>query len=113
AEDRVFGNIGALKPIKEQNPSLMIAVCGCMTLQETIVEKFRKSYPYVDIVLGTNAIDEFPQKILEKLGRKKRILTSPVERTDIVEGMPVARGCTFRAWLPIMYGCDNFCSYCI
>lgn len=113
AEDRVFGNIGALKPIKEQNPGLMIAVCGCMTQQETIVEKFRKSYPYVDIVLGTNAIDEFPQKILEKLGRKKRILTSPVERTDIVEGMPVARGCTFRAWLPIMYGCDNFCSYCI
>ena len=113
AEQRVFGNVGALKPIKEKNPGLLIAVCGCMTQQETIVEQFRKSYPYVDVVLGTNAIDELPLRLLERVEKKKRVLATPVERREIVEGMPVARGCTFRAFLPIMYGCDNFCTYCI
>lgn len=113
AEHRVFGNIGALKTLKEKNPHLLIAVCGCMTQQESVVEKLKKSYPYVDIVFGTNGIDLLPGLILEKLTDRKRVLPKPVERRDIVEEIPIRRDSSYRAFLPIMYGCDNFCSYCI
>lgn len=113
AEQRVFGNVGALKKLKEQNPKLMIAVCGCMAQQKQIVEKFKASYPFVDIVFGVNAIDTLPQLIAQRITGHKRVVQMPVERTEIVEEMPIQRGSSFRAWLPIMYGCDNFCTYCI
>lgn len=113
AEQRVFGNVGALKKLKEQNPRLMIAVCGCMAQQKQIVEKFKASYPFVDIVFGVNAIDNLPQLIAQRITGHKRVMQMPVERTEIVEEMPIQRGSLFRAWLPIMYGCDNFCTYCI
>lgn len=113
AEQRVFGNVGALKKLKEQNPKLMIAVCGCMAQQKQIVEKFKASYPFVDIVFGVNAIDTLPQLIAQRITGHKRVMQMPVERTEIVEKMPIQRGSSFRAWLPIMYGCDNFCTYCI
>ncbi len=113
AEQRVFGNVGALKKLKEQNPKLMIAVCGCMAQQKQIVEKFKASYPFVDIVFGVNAIDTLPQLIAQRITGHKRVMQMPVERTEIVEEMPIQRGSSFRAWLPIMYGCDNFCTYCI
>ena len=113
AEQRVFGNVGALKKLKEQNPKLMIAVCGCMAQQKQIVEKFKASYPFVDIVFGVNAIDTLPRLIAQRITGHKRVMQMPVERTEIVEEMPIQRGSTFRAWLPIMYGCDNFCTYCI
>ena len=113
AEQRVFGNVGALKKLKEQNPKLMIAVCGCMTQQAHVVEKFKSSYPFVDIVFGTAGIDTLPQLIAERIEKHKRVMKMPAERTEIVEEMPIRRGSRFRAWLPIMYGCDNFCSYCI
>lgn len=113
AEQRVFGNVGALKKLKEQNPKLMIAVCGCMAQQKQIVGKFKASYPFVDIVFGVNAIDTLPQLIAQRITGHKRVMQMPVERTEIVEEMPIQRGSSFRAWLPIMYGCDNFCTYCI
>lgn len=113
AEQRVLGNIGALKPLKEKNPRMMIGICGCMAQQKSIVDKLKKSYPYVDLVFGVNQIDLLPQLIVDRLEKKKRVLPAPQERYDIVEGMPVQRDSTFRAWLPIMYGCDNYCSYCI
>ena len=113
AEQRVFGNVGALKNLTEQNPKLMIAVCGCMAQQKQIVEKFKASYPFVDIVFGVNAIDTLPQLIAQRITGHKRVMQMPVERTEIVEEMPIQRGSSFRAWLPIMYGCDNFCTYCI
>ena len=113
AEQRVFGNVGALKKLKEQNPKLMIAVCGCMAQQKQIVEKFKASYPFVDIVFGVNAIDTLPQLIAQRITGHKRVMQMPVERTEIEEEMPIQRGSSFRAWLPIMYGCDNFCTYCI
>ena len=113
AEQRVFGNVGALKALKEENPKLMIAVCGCMTQQKSVVDKFRQSYPFVDIVTGVNKIDLLPKLLCDRIAKRRRVLQAPDDRPDIVEGMPLQRGCTFRAWLPIMYGCDNFCSYCI
>lgn len=113
AEQRVFGNIGALKSLKKQNPGLIIGLCGCMAQQQHIVDKIKQSYPYVDIVFGVNGIDRLPELLIEKLEGQKRVLLQPVERTDIVEDMPIRRDSGFRAWMPIMYGCDNFCSYCI
>ena len=113
AEQRVFGNVGALKGLKEANPKLLIAVSGCMPQQKEIVEKFKKHYPFVDIVFGVNGIDTLPDILCEKLATRKRVLRMPAERGEIIEDMPIRRDSTFRAWLPIMYGCDNFCSYCI
>ena len=113
AEQRVLGNVGALKPLKEKNPRLIIGVCGCMTQQKAVADKLRKSYPFVDIVFGTNEIDELPRMLAERLATKKRVFHPAGERTDIIEDMPLQRDSAFRAWLPIMYGCDNYCSYCI
>ena len=97
AEQRVFGNVGALKGLKEKKRGLMIGLCGCMANQKHVVEKLRKSYPYVDLVFGVDGIDTLPQLIAQKLQKHKRVLMES----------------EFRAWLPIMYGCDNFCTYCI
>ena len=113
AEQRVFGNVGALKKLKEENPRLMIGICGCMAQQEHIVEKLRQSYPYVDLVFGVDGIDTLPQLIAQKLQKHKRVLLEPAQRPVIVENIPIRRESEFRAWLPIMYGCDNFCTYCI
>ena len=113
AEQRVFGNVGALKKLKEQNPRLMIGICGCMAQQPHIVEKLRQSYPYVDLVFGVDGIDRLPAMLAERVRRGKRYLETPAERNAVVEKMPIRRDSGFRAWLPIMYGCDNFCTYCI
>ena len=114
AEQRVFGNVGALKRLKKDKPDLIIGLCGCMAQQQSIVDKIRESYPFVDIVFGVNGIDTLPQLLCEKIaGNKKRILLTPTERAEVVEETPIRRDSNFRAWLPIMYGCDNFCTYCI
>jgi tRNA-N(6)-(isopentenyl)adenosine-37 thiotransferase enzyme MiaB len=113
AEQRVFGNVGALKALKEQKPGLIIGLCGCMANQQHVVDKLRKSYPYVDLVFGVDGIDTLPELLLQKLSGQKRVLLDPAQRPVIVEQIPVRRESDFRAWLPIMYGCDNFCTYCI
>ena len=113
AEQRVFGNVGALKGLKEKKPGLIIGLCGCMANQQHVVEKLRKSYPYVDLVFGVDGIDTLPQLIAQKLQKHKRVLLDPAQRPVIVENIPIRRESEFRAWLPIMYGCDNFCTYCI
>ena len=113
AEQRVFGNVGALKGLKEKKRGLMIGLCGCMANQKHVVEKLRKSYPYVDLVFGVDGIDTLPQLIAQKLQKHKRVLMEPAQRPVIVENIPIRRESEFRAWLPIMYGFDNFCTYCI
>ena len=113
AEQRVFGNVGALKGLKEKKHDLIIGLCGCMANQKHVVEKLRKSYPYVDLVFGVDGIDTLPQLIAQKLQKHKRVLLDPAQRPVIVENIPIRRESEFRAWLPIMYGCDNFCTYCI
>ena len=113
AEQRVFGNVGALKGLKEKKPGLIIGLCGCMANQKHVVEKLRQSYPYVDLVFGVDGIDTLPQLIAQKLQKHKRVLLDPAQRPVIVENIPIRRESEFRAWLPIMYGCDNFCTYCI
>ena len=113
AEQRVFGNVGALKGLKEKKHDLIIGLCGCMANQKHVVEKLRQSYPYVDLVFGVDGIDTLPQLIAQKLQKHKRVLMEPAQRPVIVENIPIRRESEFRAWLPIMYGCDNFCTSCI
>lgn len=113
AEDRVFGNVGALKQLKKANPELIIGLCGCMTQQEHIAEKFYKSYPFVNLLFGTHASHRLPEFIYRCLCTGKRVFDNTVCDGNIAESLPVHRDSTFRAWIPIMYGCNNFCSYCI
>ena len=112
AEDRVFGNVGALKPLKKKKPSLFIGLCGCMMEQEHIAEKIYKSFPYVGLVFGTHEIQRFPVLLYEAV-TSKRIVARGQDDGKIYEGIPIHRDGSFKGWLPIMYGCDNFCSYCI
>ena len=115
AEDRVFGNVGALKNIKEKHPSLIIALCGCMMEEEHVAERVKKVYPFVNIVFGTHVLHRFPEILYNAITESKRVFERGDETPDknIVEGIPVLRGSKFKAWLSVMYGCDNFCSYCI
>ncbi|MCH5207622.1 MAG: tRNA (N6-isopentenyl adenosine(37)-C2)-methylthiotransferase MiaB [Oscillospiraceae bacterium] len=113
AEDRVFGNLGALKHNKAKKPDMIIAVCGCMTEQEHIVSRIKKSFPHVDLVFGTNALHTLPELIFGQLSEKKRVFSVPKSDGVIAEGLPIRRESKISASIPIMYGCNNFCSYCI
>ena len=113
AEDRVFGNVGALKALKRKKPSLLIALCGCMMEQEHIAEKIYKSFPYVSLVFGTHVIHRFPELLYNAVTGGKRLIERGSDDGRVYEGLPVHRDGSFKGWLPIMYGCDNFCTYCI
>ncbi|HEX2985916.1 MAG TPA: tRNA (N6-isopentenyl adenosine(37)-C2)-methylthiotransferase MiaB [Caproiciproducens sp.] len=115
AEDRVFGNVGALKNVKRRHPSLIVALCGCMMEQEYVAERIRKSFPFVNLVFGTHVIHKLPELMFDTLTGGHRVFERGDESPDkhIVEGLPVHRDGTVKAWVTVMYGCDNFCSYCI
>ncbi|MEE1056902.1 MAG: tRNA (N6-isopentenyl adenosine(37)-C2)-methylthiotransferase MiaB [Acutalibacteraceae bacterium] len=113
AEDRVFGNVGALKALKRRHPSVLIALCGCMMEQEHIANRIYKSFPFVGLVFGTNYIHELPKLLYKCLVDGKRLVVRGNQDTTVYENIPTRRDGTFKGWLPIMYGCDNFCTYCI
>ncbi len=114
AEKRVFGIMGQYTHIKETRPDITICMCGCMVQQEHIAEKIKKSYPRVDIVFGTHMLWRFPELLLRRLNGSKRIFDiSGDPKGEIAEGLPVQRDEGCHAWLSIMYGCNNFCTYCI
>ena len=112
AEDRVFGNVGALKSLKRRRPGVLIGLCGCMVQQEHVAERLKKSYPFVGLVFGTHVLHRFPELLYEALGGV-RVFERPAEDGVIAEDIPVYRDGKFKAFLPIMYGCNNFCTYCI
>lgn len=112
AEDRAFGNIGSLSHLKKRRPEVVIALCGCMAQQEKNVEKIKKSYPQVSLLFGTHALWRFPSLLYRVLTGEKRVFDIGGE-DDIAEGLPVLRAQGPKAWLSIMYGCNNFCTYCI
>ncbi len=112
AELRVFGNLGALKGEKRERPDLMIAVCGCMMQQAHIRDEIKKKYKHVDIVFGTHALYKFPQ-LLAKALEGEKVVDAPDEETAICEDMTYVRAGFPVAKIPIMYGCNNFCTYCI
>ncbi len=113
AEDRVFGNLGALKHEKAKNPDMIIGVCGCMTQQEHVVKKIRRSFPHVDLVFGTNVLHTLPELLYDQLTERKRTFITPGGDGVIAEGIPIRRESAIKVSVPIMYGCNNFCSYCI
>ncbi len=113
AEDRVFGNVGALKQYKKIKPDMIIGLCGCMTQQKSVAEKFRKSYPFVNLLFGTHSAHRLPEFVYRCLCTEKRVFDINETEGNIAEGLPVRRDGTLRAWIPVMYGCNNFCSYCI
>ena len=113
AEDRVFGNVGALKPIKKQKPDMIIALCGCMMQQQSVADRIKNSFSFVDLVFGTHVTYKLPEFMYRILCTGKRVFDITDSDGNIVEGLPVMREGTLRAWIPIMYGCNNFCSYCI
>lgn len=113
AEFRIFGNVGNLKRYKKANPNLIIGLCGCMMQQEHVAKKIRESYPYVDLIFGTHASHLLPFMLKKRLEGQKHVEEIENHSGLIVEDLPVLRDGAFKAWLPVMYGCDNFCTYCI
>ncbi len=113
AEDRAEGNIGALKKLKRHKKDLIICVGGCMTQQKGFADKFLKSFPFVDIVFGTHNLENFEELLNKKLLSKKRVVDIWEKEGKIVEGTPKFRTSFPNAWVNIMYGCNNFCTYCI
>ena len=112
AQDRAFGNIGNLKKSKRENKNKIIVVCGCMTQQQQVADNLFKTFPFVDIILGTHNLHKLESLILKKQAQKKRILDY-MESSDVIEGLTPYRTSGDNAWVNIMYGCNNFCTYCI
>jgi len=113
AEKKVFGVVGQLVHAKEKNPELTICLCGCMAQQGTAAEKIKNSYRHVDLVFGPQALWRFPELLYGVYTRHRRIFSIEDEHGTIAEGIPVVRESGVKAWVSIMYGCNNFCSYCI
>ena len=113
AEMRVLGNVGALNHSKKARPGQIIAVCGCMVQQEHMAQKIKMSYPVVDLVFGPHELWRFPELLLEVMEKHKRVFAAEKNDGAVAEGIPVRRDGKVKAWLSIMYGCNNFCTYCI
>ncbi|MBE6701279.1 MAG: tRNA (N6-isopentenyl adenosine(37)-C2)-methylthiotransferase MiaB [Ruminococcaceae bacterium] len=116
AELKALSHTGHIKHLKELNPSLIVGLCGCMVQQEHRKEDIKHKYPYVDFVFGTNMIFKFPQiveKVLERTKRQFFVESYETNKGDMVEEVPVLRKSTKTAWVSIMYGCNNFCTYCV
>ncbi len=117
AELRALSEAGQFKGAKEKNPKMLIALCGCMAQQKGRRDQLKKSYPYVDFVFGTDRIHYLPQMIKEAMSSKKRLsFITDLPHTEfgtICEGVPAKRESSYAAWVPVMYGCNNFCTYCV
>lgn len=113
AENRIKGNIGAVKPLKEKRPEIITVVCGCMTQQPGVAESLKKTFSFIDIVMGSGCVHKLPELLLEVLSGRRTapLLSGPNEA--ITEHTPVKRVRKESAYINIMYGCNNFCSYCI
>lgn len=113
ADKRFFGVLGQLKKIKEKNSQAVVAVCGCMMQQQHIVDTVKEKYPWVDIVFGTHNIHELPRLLKNVLSEKEKVVDVWQDGGDIVEGLPTRREYSYKSYVNIMYGCNNFCTYCI
>lgn len=113
AEQKVEGNLGALKKLKKEKPNTIIAVTGCMMQQEGMAESIIKKFPYVDIIIGTHNAYKFNEYLQRALGGERPIVEIWNKEDDIVEGQPIDRASSIKGFVTIMYGCNNFCTYCI
>lgn len=113
AEEKVFGELGFLLKYKRRNPELLIGVCGCMSQEESVVNRILKNYPHVDMVFGTHNIHRLPTILKEAYMSKEMVIEVWSKEGDVIENLPKARNGSIKAWVNIMYGCDKFCTYCI
>ncbi|MBR3879791.1 MAG: tRNA (N6-isopentenyl adenosine(37)-C2)-methylthiotransferase MiaB [Clostridia bacterium] len=113
AEKKALSIIGQYKHLKNAKPDMLIGVCGCMVTQEHRKENIKHSYPYVDFVLGTSSLHRLPELIYTKIKKGKRLYCPEEKEYLVAEGLPIYRESSYRAWVSIMYGCNNFCTYCI
>ncbi|MDG5789027.1 tRNA (N6-isopentenyl adenosine(37)-C2)-methylthiotransferase MiaB [Evansella sp. AB-P1] len=113
AENKVFGEIGNLKPLKREKPELIIGVCGCMSQEESVVNKILQKHQHVDLIFGTHNIHRLPTLIKNAIFNKEMVVEVWSKEGDIIENMPRARKGQIQGWVNIMYGCDKFCTYCI
>ncbi len=113
AENKVYGNLGILKNLKKSKPDLKVAVCGCMMQQDTVIEKIKTSYRNVNLIFGTFNLHRFPQLLHTSLETNSMIIDVWKEHDEIIEDLPIIREFKHKASVNIMYGCNNFCSYCI
>ena len=113
ANQRVYGRLGALKNKKKKNPKMKIALCGCMMQEDAVIEKMKKSYRYVDLIFGTHNIYKFAELLTASFEEEGMIIDIWKDTDKIVEDLPVERKYSFKSGINIMFGCNNFCSYCI
>ena len=113
AENKVYGNLGNLKKLKKKNPNLVIGICGCMMQQKGMADKILKEFPYVDIIFGTHNAYKFPEYLHRVQTDHVQVKEIFDKETEIVEGIPVDRESDVKGFVTIMYGCNNFCTYCI
>ena len=113
AEKRALSLVGQYKHLKNQNSDLIICICGCMVAQEHRINDIKMRYPYVDLLFGPSSLHKFPELLCEKMHRGKRVLRADGDEYPIAEGFSVKRQSDYKAWVSVMYGCNNFCSYCI
>ena len=113
AEDRALGNVGRLKTLRQGCKSMRVALCGCMPQQAHMADKLRSHYPFIDLLFGTHAVNRLPELLYRLYTTGRRVMDVADEPGSIAEGLPVRRESGFKAWLPVMYGCNNFCSYCV
>jgi tRNA-2-methylthio-N6-dimethylallyladenosine synthase len=113
AEDKVFGELGHLKPLKQQKPDLLIGVCGCMSQEESVVNRILQKHHFVDVIFGTHNIHRLPQILNEAYLSKEMVVEVWSKEGDVIENLPRVRKGDIKGWVNIMYGCDKFCTYCI
>lgn len=113
AEDKVFGTLGRLKQLKVEKPELILGVCGCMSQEESVVNRILQTYQHVDLIFGTHNIHRLPYLLQNAFFSKEMVVEVWSKEGDVVENMPKVRQDGLRAWVNIMYGCDKFCTYCI
>lgn len=113
AENKVYGNLGALKELKRKNKDLVIGICGCMMQQEGMADKILKKFPFVDIIFGTHNSFKFPEYLNKVKTEGVQVKEIFDKETEVIEGIPIERESSIKAFVTIMYGCNNFCTYCV
>lgn len=113
AEEKILGNIGAIKHLKKKNPNLIVAVCGCMSQQDNMANLLYKRFPFLSIIFGTHNLGKFGKFLDDFENTKNRIVAIENEMNNIIENVPMVRSSGYNGWVNIMYGCNNFCTYCI
>ena len=113
AERKALGNVTWLKEVKKERPEMLIGVCGCMIQQAEMAQKILKQYPFIDLAFGTGNLYRLPEYLLEAVENKDRVVRVDSEASTVPEGLPVRRESAIKAYITVMYGCNNYCSYCI